>query len=280
MSESKISAVNDGFIPESSTVGSHGLYALHAEWQTESGKTWVRYDWSEQSPNINKIEVYWAVDHLKPGALPGTSSLHGMHVPQSYRVLYWDGNDFVPVKQPEGLGVAADAFNATTFTPVKTNKLRLEVTLQKDQPAGVLEWRVYNFGPVPSLPPVIEAGVDQSVLGARTYLAGKVIWLEDSPGNAARWSKTSGPGTVVFDQATSPVTSAKFSAPGDYVLTLAALGSNDRSHSVSVHVEPEPPRDRLDVVYTRNYSIDSQFCWNQQARYSSSGWIPSLRPVV
>ena len=135
VSESKISAVNDGFIPESSFDRSHGLYALHGEWESEGGRSWVQYDWSEQV-NINKIDVYWAVDHPKPGALPGTSSLHGMHVPESYRILYWNGNDFVAVKQPEGLGVAADAFNATTFTPVKTSKLRLEVTLQKDQPAG------------------------------------------------------------------------------------------------------------------------------------------------
>ena len=52
-SENKISAINDGFMPESSFDRSHGLYALHGEWQTESGKSWVQYDWSEQV-NINK----------------------------------------------------------------------------------------------------------------------------------------------------------------------------------------------------------------------------------
>src|SRR4051794_21915930 len=273
LSENKISALNDGFVPESSFDRTHGLYALHGERQTESGRSWVQYDWSERV-NINKTEVYWAVDRPKPGAIPGSSSLHGMHVPESYRILYWDGNDFVPVNQPEGLGVAADTFNATTFTPVKTDKLRIEVTLKKDQPAGILEWRVSNFGSVPSLPPVIEAGVDRSVmLGARTYLTGKIVWLEDSPGNTSRWSKTSGPGAVTFDKATSTVTTAKFSAPGDYVLTLAASGTNDRSHSVSVHVEPEPPRERLDVVYTRRYSIDSEF-WNQRAKTLIVSWIP------
>lgn len=273
VSENKISALNDGFVPESSFDRTHGLYALHGERQTESGRSWVQYDWSERV-NINKTEVYWAVDRPKPGAIPGSSSLHGMHVPESYRILYWDGNDFVPVNQPEGLGVAADTFNVTTFTPVKTDKLRIEVTLKKDQPAGILEWRVSNFGSVPSLPPVIEAGVDRSVmLGAQTYLTGKIVWLEDSPGNTSRWSKTSGPGAVTFDKATSTVTTAKFSAPGDYVLTLAASGTNDRSHSVSVHVEPEPPRERLDVVYTRRYSIDSEF-WNQRAKTLIVSWIP------
>ena len=70
-----------------------------------------------------------------------------------------------------------------------------------------------------------------------------------------------------------PVTTAKFSAPGDYVLTLAASGSEDRSHCIAVHVEAEPPKDRLDVVYTRKYSIDSPF-WNQRAKTLIVNWIP------
>jgi hypothetical protein len=178
------------------------------------------------------------------------------------------------VNHPQGLGVAADAFNATTFEAVKTSKLRLEVAVDKEEPAGILEWRVYNVGAVPALPPVINAGVDRSVmLDARTYLAGNVTWLEDSPKNSARWLKTSGPGAVAFDDASSPVTKAKFSAPGEYVLTLAASGSADRSHSIAVHVEAEPPKDRLDVVYTRKYSVDSPF-WNQRARVIIVDWIP------
>ncbi|HEY1984602.1 MAG TPA: beta-L-arabinofuranosidase domain-containing protein [Terracidiphilus sp.] len=273
MSENKISALNDGFLPDNSLDRSHGLYALHREPSAEGGASWVQYDWSEPV-NVNKIEIYWAVERPKPGALPGSSSLRQMHVPESYRILYWNGSEFVPVNQPEGLGLTADAFNPTTFAPVKTSKLRLAVTPQQGQPAGILEWRVYNFGPLPSLPPLVESGVDRSVvLGARTYLAGKATWLEDSPANSARWVKASGPGTVAFDNAASPVTKAAFSAPGDYVLTLAASGSSDRSHSIAVHVEPQPPKDRLDVVYTRKYSIDSPF-WNQRAKTLIVNWIP------
>jgi len=275
-SENKISALNDGFTPENSFDRSHGLYALRRGWRTGSGEPWVQYDWSEPV-NINKIEIYWAVDRPRPSAMPG-SRFPTIHVPESYRILYWNGGDFVEVMKPQGLGLAADAFNVTTFEPVKTDKLRLEVTLQKDQPAGILEWKVYNFGPVPSLPPVIDAGVDRSVvLGARTYLAGKITWLEDSQSNVARWIKTSGPGAVAFDKTTSPVAKAAFSTPGDYVLALTASGSasrsDDRLHSISVHVEPEPPKDRLDVVYTRKYSIDSQF-WNQRAKAIIVNWIP------
>ena len=181
---------------------------------------------------------------------------------------------FVPVNKPQGLGVAADTFNVSTFELVKTKRLRLEVNPEKGQPAGILEWRVYNYGPVPSLPPVIDAGIDRSVvLGGKTYLAGKVIWLEDSPQNFARWLKTSGPGIFAFADVASPVTTATFSVPGDYVLRLAASGSDDRSRSLSVHVEPEPPKDRLDVVYTRRYSIQSEF-WSERAKTIIVNWIP------
>jgi uncharacterized protein len=269
-SENKISSLNDGFQPPDSFDHSHGLYALHRSRVAE--QPWVQYEWGEPV-NVDKVEVYWAIDRPRPAGIPG-SGWPSLQVPESYRIVYWNGSEFVPVKRPNGLGVAANAFNATSFDAVKTSKLRLEVLAQTGHPAGILEWRVYNAGPVPSLAPVIEAGVDRSVmLGAKTYLAGKVTWLQDSSKNTARWVKTSGPGTVKFDDVTAPVTKAKFSSPGDYVLTLAASGSNDRSHSIAVRVQQEPPNDRLDVVYTRRYSIDSPF-WNERAKALIVSWIP------
>ena len=271
-SENKISALNDGFIPADSLDRAHGLYALHRERADADGQPWVQYEWS-QPVSIDKIEVYWAVDPPRSGVIPG-SSWPRLQVPESYRVLYWNGTDFAPVKSPQGLGLAENSFNATVFEPVKTNKIRLQVTPRKGNPAGILEWRVYNFGPLPALPPVIDAGVDRSVvIGAQTYLAGKVTWLEQSSKNAARWQKASGPGSVMFQDAGSPVTTAKFSAPGEYVLTLAATGTEDRSRSIFVHVEQQPPQERLDVVYTRRYSIDSQF-WNARAKALIVNWIP------
>jgi uncharacterized protein len=269
-SENNISALNDGFIPTDSFDRSHGLYALHT--QSGAEHPWVGYEWT-QPVNINRVEVYWAVDRPRPLGIPG-SGWPSIQVPESYRILYWNGGDFVPVNEAQGFGVAANTFNGTIFEPVKTSKVRLEVLAQKGRPAGILEWRVYNAGSVPALPPVIEAGVDRSVvLGAKTYLAGKVTWLQDSAKNSARWIKASGPGSVSFDDAAIPVTKAKFSTPGDYVLTLAASGTDDRSHSIAVHVQEPPPKDRLDVVYTRGYSIDSLF-WNERAKSLIVNWIP------
>ena len=79
-SENKISALNDGFTPENSFDRSHGVYALHREWPKESGETWVQYEWSEPV-NIDRVEVYWAVDHPRPGSLPG-SHWPSIHVPK------------------------------------------------------------------------------------------------------------------------------------------------------------------------------------------------------
>jgi DUF1680 family protein len=271
-SENKISALNDGFTPADSFDRTHGVYSLWGDRESHSPATWVQYSWSNPVA-VNHVEVFWAVDRPRSGVLPGSSQMT-IRVPQNYRILYWDGKGFLPVSNAQGLGLATDAFNSTTFDAVKTDKLRLEVTPQKGIPAGILEWKVYHAGPVPALPPVINAGVDRSVIfGAETYLAGNVIWLEDSPKNVSRWVKTSGPGMVTFADATASATRAKFSAPGDYVLTLVASGSDDRSRSFEVHVVPPPPADRLDVVYTRNYAIDSPL-WNQRAKTLIVDWIP------
>ena len=273
LSENKISALNDGFAPENSSDRSHGIYALRREESNELTSSWVQYEWTERV-NVNKVEVYWAIDHPKPGAIPGSSSLQRMQVPQNYRILYWNESDFVPVPQAQGLGMDVDTFNATTFEPVKTSKLRLEVIPQSGGVAGILEWKVFNYGPVPALPPVVDAGVDRSVVSdGRTYLSGKVVWLEDSEGNRTRWVKSAGPGAVVFAAADTAVTTATFSEPGDYVLALEASGSKDKPKAIDVHVEPAPPADRLDVVYTRRYSIDSQF-WNERAKVLIVDWIP------
>jgi uncharacterized protein len=271
-SENKISALNDGFTPPNSLDRTNPLYSLSVRPSAGSRTSWVQYEWSEPV-SINRVEVYWAVDRPHPGELPG-SYVHRIAAPENYRILCWNGSDFVPVTQPQGLGVALDTFNATTFEPVKTTKLRLEVIPQNDRPAAILEWRVFNYGPTPSMPPVVDAGVDRSVVSdGRTYLSGKVTWLEDSKKNRARWVKTAGPGAVAFADSASPVTTATFSQPGDYTLALEASESKERPRAIGVHVEPAPPADRLNVVYTRRYSIDGQL-WKERAKALIVNWIP------
>jgi DUF1680 family protein len=271
-SENRISAINDGITPASSRDRANSLYAIRRE-EPNDPNPWLEYQWSAPVA-ISSVDVFWAIDAPRAKGLPGSEG--GMlAAPISYRILYWNGSDFVPVANPQGLAGAADTFNPTAFDAVTTDRLRLEIAPEGEKGAGVLEWRVFNAGPVPDLPPVIHAGIDRSVvIGGQTYLAGKAIWLEDRPENVARWSKISGPGSVTFASATSPITTAEFSAPGDYVLALLGSGSKDQPKAtVQVHAEAPPPKDRLDVVYTRKYSIDSPL-WNARAKSLIVDWIP------
>ncbi len=271
-SENKIAALNDGFTPASSRDREHGSYAVRADSEPDVEVPWIQYDWS-RPVSINRIEVYWAIDAPRPKGLAGTG-FSTLAAPATYRVLYWNGEEFAPVSSVEGLGTRSDTFNATTFQQVKTQKLRLEIVPDKQHGAGILEWRVLNAGPIPSLPPLVHAGIDRSVvIGGQTYLMGKAVWLQDRPENAARWSKLSGPGSVTFENPKSPVTTASFSAPGDYVLALLASGAEGDPSTVHVHAEAAPPRDRLDVVYTRRYSIDSPL-WSARAKTLIVDWIP------
>ncbi len=272
-SENKISALNDGFVPANSGDRTNGAYALRGEWESGNPPQWVQYAWTKPV-SINKIDVYWAIDKPRPKGFAGSEPWR-IAAPRSYTIQYWNGQDYVPVTGASGLTATADQFNTTTFDPITTDKLRMQVVAEGEHSSGVLEWRVYNTGAPPSLPPVVNAGVDRSVvIGGQTYLAGKAIWLRDQPENVARWSKISGPGNVAFAAATAPVTTATFSAPGDYTLQLTGLGAGGKqSSTLHVHAEAAPPKERLDVVYTRRYSVDSPL-WNARAKTLMVEWIP------
>jgi DUF1680 family protein len=138
-----------------------------------------------------------------------------------------------------------------------------------------LQWKVYDSGNTPNFPPVVVAGIDRDVMvGGKTYLSGSVK-DEGKPKPAViTWSKESGPGTVAFADARAPVTTATFSAPGEYVLKLTGDdGEIKKSETLRVKVQTPPPADRLDVVYTKNYRIDSPL-WNARAKALIVNWIP------
>lgn len=256
--DTRVSALNDGFDPRSSRDDSHGSYGNWPRVDTE----WVEYKWA-QPVTLNKVDVYWWMDGQGVGA------------PKSYRVTYWNGSAFVPVENASGLGIEGNTYNTTTFDPVKTDRLRLEILSDGRLSTGILEWRAWSSGPVPTFPPIVDAGIDRAVvLGGVTYLTGKADWLKPSAGSAAIWSKESGPGRVQFANADAPVTTATFSAPGEYVLKLTARdGSQTADSTLKVRAQAAPPKERLDVVYTKSYSIDSPL-WNERAKALIANWIP------
>jgi uncharacterized protein len=258
-------ALNDGSNPRSSRGDRRGTYG---NWPSR-GTQWVQYDWS-QPISTKQIEVYWWDDQ------------QGVRLPKASRLKYWNGTEFVPVANPSGLRVEGNKFNATTFDEVTTSKLRLEMDGDGEYSTGILEWRVLDSGKSPEFPPSVVAGVDRVVvLGGKTYLSGAVKTLKaDGPATKLTWSKASGPGEVTFADVHAAETTATFSKVGEYVLKLTAgEGKLSSSSTLNVKVEPPPPAERLDVVYTKRYSIDSPL-WNARAKSLITSWIPHCIDMI
>ncbi len=256
--DTRNTALNDGFDPRNSQDDRQGSYG---NWPTR-GTQWVQYEWS-QAISTAKIDVYWWADR------------RGVHAPRASRLLYWDGNAFVPVPNASGLGVAEDRYNTTTFDEVRTIKLKLEIDSDGEFSTGILEWKVYDSGKSPAFPPMVAAGIDRAVVrGGKTYLHGAVKTLKPADeSDAIVWSRESGPGKVTFENANAVVTTATFSKTGDYVLKLSAgKGDLAGSSTLNVKVVSPPPADRLDVVYTKKYKIDNPL-WNARAKALIVNWI-------
>jgi DUF1680 family protein len=257
--DTSVSALNDGFTPRSSRDNRRGSYG---NWP-HVGTEWVEYDWS-QPISTKQIDVYWWDDQ------------QGVRLPKACRVKFWDGKNFVPVANASGLGVEGNKFNTTTFDEIQTTKLRLEMDSSEQFSTGVLEWKVYDSGKSPEFPPMVQAGIDRDVmLNGKTYLSGAAKFLKSNSAAAKiAWSKESGPGSVTFENPNTNITTATFSKPGDYVLKLTAGEGTLRSAStLRVKVVEPPPEDRLDVVYTKHYSIDSPL-WNSRVKALIVNWIP------
>ncbi|MBN2506249.1 MAG: glycoside hydrolase family 127 protein [Verrucomicrobia bacterium] len=254
-----ITALNDGATPRHSDDKSRGAYG---NWP-RSGTQWVQYDWT-QPISTRRMDVYWFDDH------------RGVRLPAACRLSYWNGTEFVPVADVKGLGLAAHQFNTATFPEIVTHKLRLELDSQGKSSTGILEWRVYDSGNSPNFPPTVDAGVDRLVVASgRTYLSGTVKddgKLQPTPD--LHWSKNAGPGEAAFADAAAGMTTATFSAPGDYVLQLTAHdGQSSASGSVRVRAVPPPPATPLRFVWPRPWQVSSPF-WRERLKGVIVNWIP------
>jgi hypothetical protein len=256
--DTSLAALNDGYAPRNSRDNRHGSYG---NWP-DTGTQWVEYDWS-QPVSTKQIEVYWWDDH------------QGVRLPQACRLKFWNGKDFIEITNATGLGVAGDQFNVTTFPEITTTKLRLEMDGREKYSTGILEWRVQDSGRSPEFPPRVRAGVDRDVmLDGKTYLTGTVKFLKLDSSAKILWSRDSGPGDVTFADAHTNVTTATFSRPGDYVLKMtAAIGKLSSASTLKVKVVSPPPVNRLEVVYTKPYKINSPL-WNARAKALIVNWIP------
>ena len=91
-------ALNSGFDPENSNDKRHGAYG---NWPMK-GTQWVEYTWTRPI-HTGKIDVYWFDDH------------NGVRLPKACRLKYFDGKQFVPVKNAKGLGPAGKRIQHDDF---------------------------------------------------------------------------------------------------------------------------------------------------------------------
>jgi len=245
--------INDGLTPADSLPWRR----RSLRWRPDQ---WVQYDWV-QPISTGEIDIFFW-DYY------GAISL-----PDAYRILYWDGEDFVPVQNTSALELKNNQFNRISFDEIQTTRLRLEVDSAIMFIANILEWNVYQADNSPDHSPVVSAGADRDVmLGGKTYLSGSVKTVTSL--DKAVWSKESGPGKVKFKDPKSLESTAEFSKIGEYVLTLTVIEGKQRSSSsIKVIVRQPPQEERLDVVYTKRYKIDSPL-WNNRVKAIIVNWIP------
>lgn len=124
-----LKGLNDGYEPASSNDRNHPVYG---NWDNPGTTQWVQYDFTKNY-TISGMDVYWFADG------------EGIDVPVSCSVQYWNGSAWVNVSNPSGLGVKANQYNKTTFTPVTTNKIRLLMTAKQTLSTGIEQWKVYGY---------------------------------------------------------------------------------------------------------------------------------------
>ena len=81
---------------------------------------------------MSRAEVYWFDD----------TGVGECRLPKSWQLLYRENGEWKPVRSPSAYGCEGDKYNRTTFEPVETEALRLEVQLPESFSAGIHEWRV------------------------------------------------------------------------------------------------------------------------------------------
>ncbi|MEW6073834.1 MAG: beta-L-arabinofuranosidase domain-containing protein [Planctomycetota bacterium] len=100
-------------------------------WPRKGTLEWVQYDLARRE-TVSRVEIYWFDD----------TGRGECRLPASWRLLWRDGSEWKPVAGASEYGTAPDRCNVTTFDPVATDGLRIEVQLPAGWSAGIHEWKV------------------------------------------------------------------------------------------------------------------------------------------
>lgn len=124
-----LNAINDQNEPANSNDHSFPYYHW---WPKKNTTEWVQYDFAKEE-EVSLVKLYWFDDEEIQG---------GCRIPESWKLYYKSGEDWLPVKNIDAYGTAKDKYNEVKFEKVKTSGLRIEVKLQKEWASGIHEWIV------------------------------------------------------------------------------------------------------------------------------------------
>jgi uncharacterized protein len=121
-------AINDLAEPASSNDAENTF----SDWWPRKGtNAWVEYAFGKEA-TVSTTSVYWFDD-------TGTGECR---TPESWRVLFKNGDQWIPVETSDTYGVERDKYNKIGFKPVLTTGLRLELKMRPGWSAGIQEWAV------------------------------------------------------------------------------------------------------------------------------------------
>jgi hypothetical protein len=122
-------AINDSIVAAKSS----DISKPRLSWWDHKGTTeWAQLDLPGKM-EVSKVSVYWFADKPVNG---------GCDIPQNWSLQYRDGDSWKSVPHASNYGLAVDQFNETTFAPVKTDALRINVQLRSGWSGGISEWKV------------------------------------------------------------------------------------------------------------------------------------------
>lgn len=122
-----LDALSDGLIPKDS----NDLTIPRFTWWDHKGSAeWVEYD-LPATKLVSQAQLYWFSDPASHGEC---------RVPESWKMSYWDGRQWVAMDAKNPYGTSIDAFNVVGFSPVAAKSFRIEVQLKAGYSAGILEW--------------------------------------------------------------------------------------------------------------------------------------------
>lgn len=125
-----LDAINNGYSnPESSEDRTHGIYG---NWHSGGQWRYVQYDF-DGFFMLSQSDVYWFTDG------------GGLLMPTDNYLEYWniDEGKWVKLSDAVGNGGAENQWNITTFEPVVTNKIRLNM-INDTESVGIIQWQVWG----------------------------------------------------------------------------------------------------------------------------------------